>query len=107
VIDNAPRPPAIAVDGFEAVARGVLEKRRVVIVGVLRARAGRPVIGKARVGASLREAVDVRLGRCDERDVDSPCDRMLLVGLREGEVPPDREARRARGLLDLELVEPP
>jgi hypothetical protein len=30
---------------------------------------------------------------------------MLLVGLRESEVPPDREARRARGLCELQLIE--
>jgi hypothetical protein len=30
---------------------------------------------------------------------------MLLVGLREGEVPPDREARLAGRLLDLKLLE--
>jgi hypothetical protein len=37
--------------------------------------------------------------------MDAPSDRMLLVGLRESEVAPDREARRARGRLDLELIE--
>jgi hypothetical protein len=67
--------------------------------------AGGPVIGEACVDAGLPEAIDVTGGRRDERDVDSPRDRMLLVGLRESEVPPDRQAGRARGLLDLELVE--
>ena len=105
MIDVALRSRTVAVDGFEAVAGGVFEKCRVVVVGVIRTRAGGPVIGKARVDAGLPEAIDVSWGRRDERDVDSPCDRMLLVGLRESEVPPDREARRARGLLDLELIE--
>jgi hypothetical protein len=87
VIDVALRSLTVAVDGFEAVAGGVFEKCRAVIVGVTRTRAGGPVIGKVRVEAGLSEAIDVSRGRRDERDVDSPCDRMLLVGLRESEVP--------------------
>jgi hypothetical protein len=44
-------------------------------------------------------------GGCDERDVDAPSYRMLVVGLRERDVPPDRDARGARDLLDLKLIE--
>jgi hypothetical protein len=93
------------VDGFEAVAGVVFERCGVVIVRVIRTRPGGPVIGKPGVDAGVAEAVDVSSGRGDERDVDAPGDRMLVVGLRECEVPPDREERCARGLLYLELIE--
>jgi hypothetical protein len=43
--------------------------------------------------------------RRNERDMDAPSDGMILVGLCESEVPPDREARCGRGLLDLKLVQ--
>jgi hypothetical protein len=42
VIDAAPRPLAVAMGSFEAVTGLVLEKRGVVIVGVVRTRAGGP-----------------------------------------------------------------
>jgi hypothetical protein len=58
-----------------------------------------------RVDAGSGEAVDVSSGRGNERDVDAPSDRMLVVGLRYRDAPPDREARGARGLLDLKLIE--
>jgi hypothetical protein len=87
VIDVALGSLAVAVDGFEAVAGRVFQKCRVVIVGIGRTQPGCPVVGKARGDAGLRESVDVGSGRRGERDVDSPGDRMLLVGLREGEVP--------------------
>ncbi len=59
VIDVAPRARTVAVDGFEAVARGVFEKCGVVVIGVDPARACGPVIGEARVDAGLPEAIDL------------------------------------------------
>jgi hypothetical protein len=105
VIDVALGPLTVAMHGFEAVAGGVLEERRVVIVGVVRTRAGGAVIGKAGVDTSPTETIDLGRGRRDERDMDAPSDRMVLVGLREREVAPGRQARRARSLLDPKLIE--
>jgi hypothetical protein len=72
---------------------------------VFRARAVRPVVGKPGVDAGSGEAVDVGFSRSTERDVDAPSDRMLVVSLREREVPPDREAGGDRSLLELKLME--
>jgi hypothetical protein len=105
VVDVAGGPLTVAVDGFEAVAGAVFEKCRVVVVGVIGSGAGGPVIGEAGVDAGAGEAIDPSTDRCDERQVDAPGDRMLLVGLGQSEVPPDSEAGRARRLRDLELVE--
>src|SRR5918996_3587061 len=68
-------------------------------------RFGGVVSGETQVEADLREAIDVSRRRRSEPDAHSSGDRMLIVGLSESEVPPDREARRARGLLDLDLIE--
>ena len=38
-------------------------------------------------GAGSAEAVDMGWGGGDERDMDAPCDGMVVVGLRESEVP--------------------
>jgi hypothetical protein len=46
VVDVALRPFAIAVDRLEAVTGGVLEKCRVVVVGVTWTRPGRSVVGE-------------------------------------------------------------
>jgi hypothetical protein len=105
MVDVARGPLAVAVDGFEAVAGAVFQKCRVVVVRVVRTWAGGPVVGKPGGDAGLAEALDVSRGRGNERDMDALSDRMLVVGLRESEVSPDREARRARGLLDLEFIE--
>jgi hypothetical protein len=105
VVDVAGGPLTVAVDGFEAVAGAVFEKCRVVVVGVIGSRAGGPVVGEAGVDAGAREAIDLSTGRRDEREVDAPGDRMVLVGLGQSEVPPDREGRCVRRLRDLELVE--
>jgi hypothetical protein len=105
VIDVSTGSFAVAVDGFEAVSGGVFEEGRVIVVGVNPTRARGTVIGKARVDAGLPEAIDMTWARRDERDVNSPCDRMILVRFREREVAPDREARRPRRLCDLELIE--
>jgi hypothetical protein len=80
VIDVALGPLTVAVDGFEAVAGTVFEGCRVVVVGVLGTRSGGPVIRKPCVDAGLAETVDVSWGRGDERDMDAPSDRMVLVG---------------------------
>src|SRR5207302_716748 len=79
VLDSAPRPLSVAVDGLEAVAGGVFEKCGVVVVGENPTRAGGSVIREARVDAGLPEAIDMTWARRDERDVDAPCDRMILV----------------------------
>src|SRR4051812_20223310 len=105
MVDVARRPDTVAVDGFEAVAGAVFEKCRVVVVAVVRARPGGSVIGKAGGDAGLTEALDVSWGRGDERDVDALSDWMLLAGLSEREVSPDREAPGAGGLCDAEFVE--
>ena len=70
MVDVAAGSLAVAVDRLEAVAGRVLEKRRVVVVGVVRTRAGRPVIDQAGVDAGLPEAVDVGLRLRDEGDVE-------------------------------------
>jgi hypothetical protein len=93
VIDVALRSRAFAMDSSEAVAGGVFEKGRVGIGHVIRTGLGSVVISETRVDAGLREAVDVRGRRRGKRDLDAPCDRMLVVGLGEREVAPDREAR--------------
>ncbi len=60
VINVAAGPVTVAVDGFEAVAGAVFETCRVVVVAVIRTRAGRPVIGqpgrRGRPGGSVRRA---------------------------------------------------
>ena len=105
MIDVAPGAAATAVDGLEAVVRRVSDNCRVVAVPVIRARAVEPVIGKPGVDTGSGEAVDLGRSRGDERNVDAPSDRMLVVGLRYREVPPDREARGGGGLLDPKLIE--
>ncbi len=88
MVDVAVGPLTVAMDGFETVAGGVFEICRVVVVGVSGSRAGGPVIGKAGVDAGPPETIDVGGRRGDERDVDALSNRVVLVGLREGEVPP-------------------
>ena len=105
VIDVAPGSFAVAVDGLEAVACRVLEKRRVVIVGVVRDAAGGPVVYQAGVDTGLPEAVDVVLSLRDEGDVQALGDRMLVVLLAEQEVPPAGERRCVSGLLDPEFLQ--
>ena len=105
VIDVSAGPLTLPVHRFEAVASVVFHRCRVVVLGVFWARSGRSFIREPGVDAGLPEPVDVSWGGCDESDVDASGDRMLFIGLGEREVPPGREARRARGLLDLKLLE--
>jgi hypothetical protein len=93
------------MDRSEAVADVIHEKCGAVVVDVVRVWLLRAVVGKARAEAGLHEAIDVGCCRSSERDADASCDRLLIVGRCEGEVPPGREGGRAPGLLDLELVE--
>jgi hypothetical protein len=106
VVDVATRSITVAVDRLEAVAGGVLEKRRVVVVGIVGTRARRSVINQAGIDASLPEAVDVGLRLRDEGDVDALGSRTVVVLQAEDEVPPTGEARRVGGLLDPEFSQP-
>ena len=106
MVDVAAGSIAVAVHRFEAVAGGVLEKTRVVVVGIVRTRARRSVIDQAGVDTRLPEAVDVGLRLRDERNVGAPGRRTVIVVLHEDEVPPHGEARRVGGLLDPEFSQP-
>jgi hypothetical protein len=59
VIDVAPKPVTVAVHGLEAVAVAIFEKCRVVIIGIIRTRAGGLVTSKPGVDAGLAEALDM------------------------------------------------
>src|SRR4051795_7019015 len=59
VIDVPLRAPTAAVHRFEAVARAVLEKRRVVILGVMRTEAGASVVHETGLNSGACKAIDV------------------------------------------------
>ena len=77
-----------AVHGFGARAVRVEKERTVVVVSVLRARAGGAVVAVAGGGSDAPELVGVSSCRRDERDVQATCDFVAIVRRGEREIAP-------------------
>jgi hypothetical protein len=88
VVESARRSVAGAMNGLEAVAFTVLEKRRVIVLRVCRAGARGAVVDQAGSDAGDGEPVDVFRCRCDEGGVGTAGDRTVGPYLGEHEVPP-------------------
>ena len=88
MVDQVAVGDLVVVDRLGAVAVGVEQEAAVVVVAVLRAQAGLPVVAVAGVDARLPERVDVLARRGGEADVEAARGRLLGVRGRERELAP-------------------
>jgi hypothetical protein len=105
VIDVAALAQRAVVDRLGAVAVRVEQEGAVVVVAVLGTQPGRPVVAVAGLRARPPEGIDVLARGRDEADVQPPRHRVLLVGLRQGEVVPFGEVLIRGGRFDPDRLE--
>src|ERR671931_716055 len=100
VVDDALARERAGVHRLNTVAVGIAQEGAVVVLAVLLARSGGPVVGVPGVDSGLPEGVDLLARGRDERDVQVRRHRMVVGGRGDQEVLPTGQRVRAIGRVD-------